>query len=50
VRYRAAVRYLPGMITIRLATASDQLLETEPQPNPAPLRVLTSWQERLKAR
>ena len=26
------------------------LLETEPLSNPAPLRVLTSWQERLKAR
>jgi len=26
------------------------LLEAEPLPNPAPLRVLTSWQERLKAR
>ncbi len=26
------------------------LVEAEPLPNPAPLRVLTSWQERLKAR
>jgi hypothetical protein len=26
------------------------LLETEPLPNPAPLRVLTSWRERLKGR